>query len=139
MTIKVTNNINLTIKLKKITDDIAIKLKEELIDAAAEISLRTQSGKGIDGSSFDPYADSTKKQKIRKSKQTSPVNLTDKGTMLGAARKVTITSTNNAIIGTLGFTSGAEARKGSYNQAKRPWFGLSDKQKTKILNRLRGK
>lgn len=139
MAIKVTNNINLTIKLKKITEDMAIKLKEELIDAAAEISLRTQSGKGIDGSSFDPYADSTKAFKVRTSRQTAPVNLTQTGKMLASAVKVGITSTNNAIIGTLGFTSGAEARKGSYNQAKRPWFGLSDKQKTRILNRLRGK
>jgi len=139
MAIKVENNINLNLKLKKITENLAITLKEELIDAAAEISLRTQGGKGIDGSSFKPYAESTRRAKLRAEKQTSPVNLTETGKMLASAVKVQITSTTNAIIGTLGFTSGEEAKKGSYNQEKRPWFGLSDKQKTRILNRLKGK
>lgn len=139
MAITVKNNTNLLVKLKKITDQMAIDLNTELITAAAEIDARTSSGRGIEGGSFKPYAESTKAFKKKTSRQISPVNLTQTGKMLGAASKIKITKTNNQLIGTIGFTNSEDAKKGKWNQEKRPWFGLSNQQKTRIIRRLTGK
>lgn len=147
MAIKVINNIDLSIKLKKITQDLAINLATELKDVAAEINVRTASGKMIEGGTFPKYADFTKKKKESQSKQSSPVNLTETGKMLTAADKVTIKETNTGIIGTISFSDSGAAQKGLWNQKgdarknrpARPWFGLSEKQRKGIMQRLRGK
>lgn len=146
MKVKINNNANLLISLNKVTDKMAADMKIALIDAAAEIDMRTSSGKNIDGGSFAPYRPSTKKQKIRDGKQSSPVNLTNTGKMLAAASKVTIEKTNTKIIGKIGFTSGAEAQKAKWNQEgsksknrpPRPFFGLAQRQIERIVRRLKG-
>ena len=143
MAITVKNNTNLVVKLKKITDQMAIDLQTELLDAATEIRVRTAGGRGIEGGGFKAYEESTKRAKLGKgnkgSRQITPVNLTQSGDMLESASLVKITKTNNQLIGTIGFTNSEDAKKGKWNQEKRPWFGLSNQQKTRIIRRLTGK
>lgn len=143
MAITLKNKSNLSVKISKITDDLENILKAELIDLAAEIDIRTSSGKDIQGASFRPYAESTKRAKRSAknegSRQTSPVNLTQTGRMLASFGKVRIQKTKSKITGIIGFSNKAEGLKGKWNQAKRPWFGLSERQITRLLTRLRGK
>ena len=139
MAIKVKSNLNLDVKLKQILDNTAQILQQELITAATEIGYRTSQGKQIGGQTFKKYSPSYAKKKAKEGRQVSPPNLTQTGKMLSSARKVTIEKTNTGFTGRIGFTSPDEAQKGAWNQEKRPWFGLQEKQKTQIIRRLRGK
>lgn len=139
MAIKVKSNLNLDVKLKQIVENYEQVLQQELITAATEIGYRTSQGKTISGATFEKYNDKYALKKQKEGRQVFPPNLTQTGKMLSSARKVTIEKTNAGITGKIGFTSPDEAQKGAWNQEKRPWFGLSEKQKTQIIRRLRGK
>jgi hypothetical protein len=139
MAIEIKNNLNLEIKIKEFTKRTAAELKTALIDAASDIKIRTAQGKEINGSTFKPYSKSYAAKKERQGKQVMPPNLFQTGDMNASAGKVEIYETNGDIYGKIGFTNNDEMLKGQYNQKKRPWFGLSELQKTVIINRLRGK
>lgn len=151
MKVIINNKLKLEAQVNAKLDRFIQQLSTELLDAAAEINTRTATGKMIEGSTFPGYAEFTKKKKRMnkggRSKQTNPVNLTETGKMLTAANKIKITKTNNAIIGIIRFSDKASAEKGKWNQQgdpkrnrpARPWFGLSNQQKTGIIRRLTGK
>ena len=144
MAVTIKSNLNLSARVDKITSEMKDILKEELIAIASEIDIRTASGKKVDGGSFASYRPSTIKQKQKANKQTSPVNLTNTGNMLGAWGKVTITETRKRITGIIGFTNSKSAEIAKQNQLgsskrnrpARPWVGLSEKQRGRLYQRL---
>lgn len=139
MAIEVKNNINLQLKLKEFTKKTAIELKTALIDAASEIRIRTSQGRDVSGATFKKYSDKYAAKKLKEGRQVYPPNLTQTGRMLASSGKVEIIETNGNVYGKIGFTDRESSDKGKANQEKRLWFGLSEKQKTIIINRLRGK
>lgn len=101
----------------------------------ARIQQRTQSGLDVDNKKFIKYQPRTIKERIRKELKVDPVDLTFSGAMFRAF-KLTFSTAENAIIGTLGF--GQEAYKVIGNaRYDRIFFGLAKSQIETIKEKLR--
>lgn len=114
-------------RLKELEKDIGNQTKKLQTmggDLIVGIIKRTQSGRNVDFRPFKPYSPLYKKKNRN-------VNLTVKGTMLGA---ITDTKIKNGI--KLFFNVKSERGKAHGNQQTRVFFGLDEKQKKTILKEL---
>ena len=138
-------------KLRKLqkNENVVIRLAEARIkavegeferaiqDEATRMVLRTRSGTDVNGQAFAPYSKTYAKRREKAGRNTSPVDLTVTGKML-AAVQAKVEKLAGKVVGTIFVNSAAEAVKAAGNQRTRPWFGLSDEQVNRLINRLRG-
>jgi hypothetical protein len=120
-------------KYKKAANDIGNDslLKEIGVAAKAIIVQRTRDGKDTDGKSFVPYADTYLKYRQRKGR-TVDVNLTWSGRMLSSITYKLISTTQILLT----FVRGEEAVKAYFNDKKRPFFSLNDRELKDINNKI---
>lgn len=123
---------------KKLATDLMDRqekaLDRALQEAARGIVQRTQQGRDVSGSTFDPYSPKYKEWK-RKKGRTGDVDLTFSGKMLQSIQSK-IKRTTSAIIGTIYFNGSKEAAKARGNLRYREFFGLSTKQVDEISKAL---
>lgn len=111
----------------------AKRLEVLLEQEAGQIVQRTQGGNSITGSGFVRYSQGYAKYKKAKGRNTTP-DLTFTGKMLKSIRsRVTISA--NVITGFIYFLP-SQAIKAFANQKLRPFFGLSNTQKQRIIKGL---
>ena len=114
----------------------AKRLEILLEQEAGEIIQRTQSGKSIEGGTFTRYSDGYAAYKAKKGRRASPPDLTFTGNMLKSIRtKITISA--SVITGFI-YLLPSQAIKAFANQItyRRPFFGLSNEQKQRIVKGL---
>lgn len=111
--------------------EIEVALGRAMARAKRQISTRTNEGRDVNEQPFKPYADSTKKQKIRTKRQTAPVNLTQTGAMLASITTRTRIEGEQPV-GEIYFLSAKQGTKAAYNNETRKFFALSDKQLEEI-------
>ena len=104
-----------------------------------QITEKTQKGKPPDGGSFEGYAKSTRKSRLKRGRQVSFVDLTDTGQMF---RSLTWNAKGNK--SELFFRRQAENRKASYHdyfgagkkKVVRPFFSIGRKDEIQIQKRF---
>jgi len=111
-------------------------LQQAAADAAAEIVIRTQSGRDVEGAVFTPYTEPYEKRKAKSGRNTSPPDLTYTGNML-AAIQTDFEETSTGARARIFFNSALEAAKAAGNQLKRRFFGLSEEQAKQIAQTIR--
>jgi len=109
-------------------------LDRQLADEAAEIVQRTQGGHDVDNRSFAPYSAPYLKVRRDKGRGSRP-DLTFTGSMLNSITH-TVTRVGSEIIGTIFFSSSAEALKAKGNIKSRKFFGLSKEQIINLRNAI---
>lgn len=114
----------------------ARRLEILLEQEAGEIVQRTQSGKNINGGGFTKYSAGYAEYKSKKGRRASPPDLTFTGNMLKSIRS-TVTVSASIITGFISLLP-SQAIKAFANQVlnKRPFFGLSNEQKQRIVKGL---
>lgn len=152
-----------SVKVKRWAEQMKAQQKKKLgraiEQAAREIVERTQSGKTIEGGAMKQYHPDYRdwkmgikskgsnrwssfmkkvggRSKLPKAGRSGEVNLTLSGRMLTNIR-VQVFERGNSIIGRIFFPSQEAANKAAWNQPKRPFFGLSRKQREDIINKLK--
>lgn len=100
------------------------------LDSAATIRERTEDGKSVDGNGFRRYSKAYAEKRRKTGRSTTP-NLTWSGRMLGNIKSIARKAgARISIIGEEGFKAWAN------EEAGRPWFDLSRKQRDIILKRV---
>lgn len=122
---------------KERLDKIEHEFEQVLADEATRMVLRTRQGKDVDGNSFAPYTPQYAKFRAKRGRRSTPVDLTFAGNML-AAITTKFERTRDKIVGRIFFNSAREATKARGNQEKRPFFGLSDEQVKRVIEKLKG-
>lgn len=113
--------------------DREIKATPKKIDRALSMTAqqginvivdRTEKGIGYKGA-FAPYTPAYAKFRAKKGRKVAPVDLNFSGNMLSsiASRRV------SKGVYEIYFTRAVEARKGAFNNIKRPFFGFNPKEK----------
>jgi len=128
-----THSINFKRVSKELTDSRIKKLRMEGNNIIAGIHTRTLAGKDVSMRSFKKYSTSYAKHRAS-SGRSARVNLTYHGTMLGA---MISKKAKNGLRFT--FMAKSELDKATWNQKKRPFFGVDKNQKAylnKILSKL---
>jgi len=131
---KITKNINLD-KYKKAIDNLssATNMANIANETIIEIQHRTQNGDNIEGNKFKKYSKGYAKHKAEHF-GSSDVNLTVTNNML---HDMTYKNIDNGV--RIYFGTSTENEKAYWNQIdmKRPFFGLSDYQRAKIIKYIR--
>jgi hypothetical protein len=126
---KITKNINLD-KYKKAIDNLssATNMANIANETIIEIQHRTQSGNNIKGNKFKKYSKEYAEYKAEHF-GSSDVNLTVTNNML---HDITYKKIENGVRMYFGTSTENEKAYKNQVQMKRPFFGLSDYQRTKI-------
>jgi len=119
---------------KKIRDKKLKKLNIAMADAKDQILERVAKGQGVD-SALAPYTKKYERWKVRKGRSTKP-DLRFTGQMLKAMQTTAIKS-GKGLIGRIFFLE-QEVIKAIKNQSLRKFFGLSEKQKLQIQQKMKG-
>jgi len=135
MGIKIRRRINLDKNARDIRGNLTRALEAALIDEATEISQRTRDGKTITGKDFKEYSEGYAKFKTKRGRNLRP-DLTFTGNMLASIAS-NVKQLKDKIQGKIFFSSAKEAEKAGFNQALRPFFGLSAKQVARIKQKLK--
>ena len=120
---------------RTIPKDIQTALNKVSAYGVKQITDKTQKGKTPDGGTFQGYAPSTKKNRSKRGRQVSFVDLTDTGQMF---RSLTWKANRNK--STLFFRRQSENKKASYHdffgagktKIVRPFFAIGRKDENKI-------
>ena len=147
MGITVKNNVRLKEKFEARLQAIEREMKVAINDAQAGISIRTQGGSGVDGSSFAPYSETYKHVRADRGYQTGPVNLTVTGDMLRAITNA-VDRFGQRIVGRIFFNrtssvspitgkAASSVNKARWTNALRRWFGLSQQQRATLKETLK--
>lgn len=113
-------------------------IRDLLLLTRERIIRRTLSGRDESGNSFRPYAASTKRQRARRGKSTSTVNLQDTNTMLGGIAILQVTARR----GRLGFKGGEAGRRATAHHRgigvpRRAFFGVTDEDEKAAIDRFK--
>ena len=131
------NGTKIAANLKKQSEQIKANIDKAIYEAAIEgrrmILDRTKRGISLDGKGFEPYSQAYKFYRQKKGRGIKP-NLMFRGTMLGA-----ITTIKKRGYSLIKFTRVEEAQKAAWNQEKRPFFGLTDREKKQLTKFVRGR
>jgi len=120
-------------KVKRVILDGRLdKLREEAHNVETDIITRTQRGKDVKLSSFEPYSKAYEEKKA-KSGRGYTVNLTNKGHMLHAISSKKILNGMRFY-----FNASSETKKASWNNKTRKFFGI-DRVQLKDLKKKLGK
>ena len=111
----------------------AKRLEVLLEQEAGQIIQRTQAGQTITGGAMAKYSDSYREYKTKKGRKATP-DLTFTGNMLKGIRSV-VKISGNVIAGFI-YLLPSQAIKAFANQKLRPFFGLSNVQKQRIIKGL---
>ena len=136
--VKVTaNTIDVSNYIKKITKTIPRDIQKGLAQASLfgiqQITDKTQKGQMPDGGRFRPYSKRTKKDRAKRGRQISFVDLTDSGRMF---RSLTFKATRNK--STLFFRRQEENKKAFFHDTghgkmpQRPFFAIGRRDEDKI-------
>ena len=125
--------------LKRTPSAIEQSLNRVSAYGVKQITEKTQKGKPPDGGSFEGYAKSTRKSRLKRGRQVSFVDLTDTGQMF---RSLTWNAKGNK--SELFFRRQAENRKASYHdyfgagkkKVVRPFFSIGRKDEIQIQKRF---
>jgi len=138
--VKVTaNTIEVSNYIKSLQRKIPSNIKKGLAQASAfgiqQITDKTQKGQMPDGGRFRPYSKATRKDRAKRGRQISFVDLTDSGRMF---RSLTFKVTRSK--GTLFFRRQEENKKAFFHDTghgkmpQRPFFAIGRKDEDKIRN-----
>jgi len=94
------------------------------------IQKRIQTGKSYTGADFAPYSEAYAKERKKRGRQVSRVDLNDTGRML-AAMQTRKAGTRAAQIF---FVGGQENKKAYFNNKLRPFFGFSGTETNKLTD-----
>ena len=111
----------------------AKRLEVLLAQEEGEIIARTQAGRTITGGAMAKYSAGYAAYKAKKGRKPTP-DLTFTGNMLKSIHS-SVKVSGNVIIGLITFLP-SQALKAFYNQKLRPFFGLSNVQKQRIIKGL---
>lgn len=137
------NTIEVVNFLKSIEKKFPQAIKESLNTVSAygvkQITEKTQKGIMPDGGSFQPYAESTKKDRQERNRQVAFVDLTDTGQMFRS-----LTWVNRGYKNILFFRRATENRKAAYHdyfgagkkKVVRPFFSIGRKDEIQIQKRF---
>ena len=137
------NTIEVVKFLKSIENKVPRAIEESLNRVSAygvkQITEKTQKGIMPDGGSFQPYAESTKKDRQERNRQVAFVDLTDTGQMF---RSLTWKADRKK--STLFFRRQSENRKAAYHdffgagkkKVVRPFFSIGRKDEIQIQKRF---
>lgn len=148
MPLKTENKINLTRALETGLSTLEKEFAIAIADTVRDIKQRTRGGSVIDGGSMRPYTSEYAKLKggtgrsKRNTKSKSFFNAVSKSTkpdltLSGDMLKAITYKTNrisNKLIAEIFFSRADQEGKAKGNNATRPFFGLSNKQKTSLFN-----
>ena len=115
-------------------------VKTVAAEAMAIMLERTAMGKDVEGRQFRPYSGRYKRQRAKKGRGTSRVDLNMTGNMLGAMRTGIDVAKMEASVYFREDSPEAEKalyhneKKGRDARERREFFGLGDKDKARILN-----
>lgn len=153
MPLKVENKISLAKAFEAVITDLERDFDIEVSDTMRDIKQRTRSGSVIDGGAMRPYTKeyaalkggtgrskrNTKNKRFFNavSKSTKP-DLTLSGDMIKAITYKT-KRTGHKLIGEIFFSRDDQEGKGQGNNKRRPFFGISEKQKTDLYNFIKAK
>ena len=137
------NTIDATNYLKKISRKTPRAIKQSLARvsdyAIKQITEKTQKGRAPDGGGFRGYAESTKKSRKKRTRQTAFVDLTDTGQMFSS-----LAWANRGYKNVLFFRRNAENKKAAYHdffgagksKVVRPFFSIGKKDEVQIQKRF---
>ena len=136
--VKVTaNTIEVSNYIKSLQRKIPSNIKKGLAQASAfgiqQITDKTQKGQMPDGGRFRPYSKATRKDRAKRGRQISFVDLTDSGRMF---RSLTFKATRNK--STLFFRRQEENKKAFFHDSghgkmpQRPFFAIGRRDEDKI-------
>ena len=136
--VKITaNTIDVSNYIKKVARQMPSNIQKGLAQASAfgiqQITEKTQKGKMPDGGRFRPYSKRTKKDRAKRGRQISFVDLTDSGRMFRS-----LTSKITRSKGTLFFRRQEENKKAYFHDTghgkmpQRPFFAIGRKDEDKI-------
>jgi hypothetical protein len=118
-------------RVAQLKKEIPTKLDNALLRTATQgnaiIKRRTNQGQGIE-KRFAPYTPKYAAFRRKEGRQVSPVNLQFKGNMLSAMQA--FKGRGEAKIA---FTRSVEAKKAYFNNRKRPFFGVNNTEKRKLM------
>ena len=125
--------------LKRTPSAIEQSLNRVSAYGVKQITEKTQKGKPPDGGSFEGYAKSTRKSRLKRGRQVSFVDLTDTGQMFRS-----LTWKAKGYKSELFFRRQAENRKASYHdffgagkkKVVRPFFSIGRKDEIQIQKRF---
>ena len=131
------NTIEVSNYIKSLQKKIPVNIKKGLAQASAfgvqQITEKTQKGQMPDGGRFRPYSKRTKKDRAKRGRQISFVDLTDTGRMF---RSLTFKVSKSK--GTLFFRRQEENKKAFFHDTghgkmpQRPFFAIGRKDEDKI-------
>lgn len=157
------NNVNIKRWMTSLKEQQKKKLGRAMEEAAREIVQRTQGGREIENANFKAYTpeyarykaktgrgfklegwekrlNKSQQRKLIKAKAAAGISITPdltfKGRMLANIR-TKVFEQGEKLIGMIFFFSQAEGNKARWNQAIRPFFGLSRAQRAAIVNKLK--
>ena len=130
---------SLTFRLKGIRkalpNDIDRALKATAMQGINIILDRTAEGIGYKGGAFDPYSEQYAKFRAKNGRKTAPPDLNYTGRMTSSIASKRVRQGVQKIY----FTRSTEARKAYYNNIKRPFFGLSVTEKSRLMAFIKGR
>ena len=107
-------------------DKAAKQLATELAQAqVVNIRLRVDEGFGLDDKKMPGYAESTKKDRQRRGRQTATRKLQDTGSMLRSMQAESAIEVDGGYQATINFATRKDAEVAAYQQQRTPWFGFS--------------
>jgi len=138
MAIEFETNFKIADLAKETNKELMIATNKALQDTIVEIISRTMGGRDVKGSGFKRYSEEYKKFKRQRGRNTSKVDLTFTGQMLGSISHETKVQRGGAmILGRIFFSNAAAAKKAKKNLRLRNFFGVSEKEKKRFVDFIR--